>query len=270
MSTAGGQLAAKKPFLIGVTGGTASGKTEVCRRIVQLLGQDEVDAPQRQVEILRQESFYKELSEEEQQMADEGCYNFDHPDAFDFDRLEHTLSELVAGRTVQVPVYDYGSRTMLEKRTLRPTEVVLVVGILVLYSPPVRSMLHMKLFVDVDSDNRLARRVMRDTAERNRDLEATLHQYTEYVKPAFDDFTSPTKKYADVILPRGVDNGVAINLIGQHIRDILSGGVIYTQRPPRQRTTSCSDGPASTGSGGAGAAAAGTGKTSEPSLSRPH
>ncbi|KAG7268202.1 hypothetical protein CRUP_022891 [Coryphaenoides rupestris] len=218
------------PFLIGVSGGTASGKSTVCAKIMELLGQNMVDHHQRQVAIVSQDSFYRVLTPDQRAKAVKGQYNFDHPDAFDNELMYQTLKEIVEGRVVEVPTYDFVTHSRLENKiTVYPADVVLFEGILVFYTQEVRDMFHMKLFVDTDSDVRLSRRVLRDMT-RGRELEQILSQYTTFVKPAFEEFCLPTKKYADVIIPRGVDNMVAINLIVQHIQDILNGDLCRWQR----------------------------------------
>ncbi|XP_072310724.1 uridine-cytidine kinase 1 isoform X2 [Eucyclogobius newberryi] len=226
----GSEKSRHHPFLIGVSGGTASGKSTVCAKIMELLGQNKVDHHQRKVAIISQDSFYKILTPEQKSKALRGQYNFDHPEAFDTDLMYQTLKDIVEGRVVEVPTYDFVTHSRLpESLTFYPADVVLFEGILVFYPLKVREMFHMKLFVDTDSDVRLSRRVLRDV-NRGRDLEQILTQYTTFVKPAFEEFCLPTKKYADVIIPRGVDNMVAINLIVQHIQDILNGDICKWQR----------------------------------------
>ncbi|CAH1373836.1 unnamed protein product [Tenebrio molitor] len=217
-------LDAKTPFLIGVSGGTASGKSTVCKRIMEKLGQVDVDHTQRQVVCISQDSFYRDLTPSEIQKAERGLFNFDHPDAFNETLMKESLMDILAGKIVQIPTYDYKNHSLRndEILTIYPADVVLFEGILVFYFPEVRKLFHMKLFVDTDSDTRLARRVPRDINERGRDLEQVLNQYMTFVKPAFEEFCSPTKKFADVIIPRGADNTVAIDLIVQHIREILN------------------------------------------------
>ncbi|KAM9383886.1 uridine-cytidine kinase 2-A [Pholidichthys leucotaenia] len=216
----------RHPFLIGVAGGTASGKSSVCSKIMELLGQNKIDHHQRQVVILSQDSFYRVLTPEQKTKALRGQFNFDHPDAFDNDLIITTLWAIKEGKTVHIPVYDFVSHSRKEETvTVYPADVVLFEGILMFYSQEIRELFQMKLFVDTDADTRLSRRVLRDISERGRDLESILAQYINFVKPAFEEFCLPTKKYADVIIPRGVDNMVAINLIVQHIQDILNGGL---------------------------------------------
>ncbi|XP_031728790.1 uridine-cytidine kinase 2-A [Anarrhichthys ocellatus] len=215
-----------QPFLIGVAGGTASGKSSVCSKIMELLGQNEIDHHQRQVAILSQDSFYRVLTPEQKAKALKCQFNFDHPDAFDNDLIIATLWDIKKGKTVHIPVYDFVSHSRKEETvTVYPADVVLFEGILMFYSQEIRDLFQMKLFVDTDTDTCLSRRVLRDINERGRDLESVLAQYITFVKPAFEEFCLPTKKYADVIIPRGVDNLVAINLIVQHIQDILNGGL---------------------------------------------
>ncbi|XP_059218327.1 uridine-cytidine kinase isoform X2 [Stomoxys calcitrans] len=216
----------KKPFLIGVAGGTASGKSTVCKKIMMELGQADMDHTKRQVVTISQDSFYRELTAAEEAKAFHGLYNFDHPDAFNEQLIYETLEAILKGFKVEIPGYDYKTNSLDHKNkiTIYPADVVLFEGILVFYFPKIRDLFHMKLFVDTDSDTRLARRVPRDINERGRDLDTVLTQYMTYVKPAFEEFCSPTKKFADVIIPRGADNTVAIDLIVRHIGEILRPG----------------------------------------------
>jgi len=239
-----GGLGNKAPFLIGVAGGTASGKSTVCRRIMEKLGQDSMDHRQRQVVCISQDSFYKELDDEvDKAKAFKGMYNFDHPDSIDSELTVKTLHDILNGKVVKIPVYDFktNSRRADEHVTIYPADVVLFEGILAFYFAEMRDLFHMKLFVDTDSDTRLSRRVLRDIKERGRDLEQIIYQYTTYVKPAFEEFCLPTKKYADVIIPRGADNVVAIDLIVQHSRDLMRVSHNGYSVARRRRTSSCSD-----------------------------
>ncbi|KAL6489823.1 hypothetical protein MHYP_G00001680 [Metynnis hypsauchen] len=241
----------KQPFLIGVSGGTASGKSSVCEKIMELLGQNKIDHHQRQVATLSQDSFYRELTPEQKAKALKGQFNFDHPDAFDNELIMKTLHDIMQGKTVHIPVYDFVTHSRKDEYvTLYPADVVLFEGILMFYTQEIRDLFQMKLFVDTDPDTRLSRRVLRDISERGRELEQVLSQYITFVKPAFEEFCLPTKKYADVIIPRGADNLVAINLIVQHIQDILNGGFSKRQNgyvnghgTPRQRRPSESSRP---------------------------
>ncbi|KAF6128075.1 uridine-cytidine kinase 1 [Phyllostomus discolor] len=149
----------QRPFLIGVSGGTASGKSTVCEKIMELLGQNEVDHRQRKLVILSQDRFYKVLTAEQKAKALKGQFNFDHPDAFDNDLMHRTLKNIVEGKTVEVPTYDFVTHSRLPETTVvYPADVVLFEGILVFYSQEIRDMFHLRLFVDTDSDVRLSRR----------------------------------------------------------------------------------------------------------------
>lgn len=219
-----GHCQRRQPFLIAVAGGTASGKSTVCKKIVELLDQHNVDKLDQRVDIISQESFYRELDEKERVLAAKGCFDFDHPSAFDDKLMAETLQNIKSGLPVKIPKYDFvkNSRDTENEQTVNPADVILVEGILVFYFKEIRDMFNMKLFVDTDADTRLSRRVMRDINEHKRPLEQILNQYTKFVKPAFEEFCLPTKKYADVIIPRGADNTVAIDLIVQHIRDLFN------------------------------------------------
>jgi len=207
-------------FIIGVAGGTASGKTTVCKCIIESLSENNMN---NRIVILSQDSFYKPLTPAQQQLAGNGKYNFDHPDAFDTELMLEKILQIRAGETVEIPIYDFVNHCR-SKDVFKvfPTDIILIEGILVLYIKELRSLMDMKLFVDTDSDIRLSRRVQRDIETRGRKLENVLIQYTAFVKPAFEEFCLPTKKYADVIIPRGGENKVAIGLIVQHITDLLN------------------------------------------------
>ncbi|KAL9326608.1 hypothetical protein ACSQ67_007253 [Phaseolus vulgaris] len=198
------------PFIIGVAGGTASGKTTVCDIIIQQL-------KDHRVVLLCQDSFYRGLTNDELQRVHE--YNFDHPNAFDTEQLVETLAQLKSGQSVQIPIYDFKlhQRSTDRSRQVNASDVIIMEGILVFHEQRVRNMMNMKIFVDGDPDVRLARRIKRDTVERGRDVQS----YAKFVKPAYEDFILPSKKYADIIIPRGGENRVAIDLIVQHIRTKL-------------------------------------------------
>ncbi|KAL0353472.1 UNVERIFIED_CONTAM: Uridine kinase-like protein 4 [Sesamum angustifolium] len=204
----------KQPFVIGVAGGAASGKTTVCDMIIEQLRDQ-------RVVLVNQDSFYHNLTPEELKRVHE-C-NFDHPDAFDTEQLLSIMEKLKHGQAVDIPKYDFRSykNDVFPARRVNPSDVIILEGILIFHDPRVRDFMNMKIFVDTDADVRLARRIRRDTVEKGRDIGMVLDQYSKFVKPAFDDFILPTKKYADIIIPRGGDNHVAIDLIVQHIRTKL-------------------------------------------------
>ncbi|GAX82816.1 hypothetical protein CEUSTIGMA_g10242.t1 [Chlamydomonas eustigma] len=206
------------PFIIGVTGGTASGKTTFCDMVAQKLNDS-------CVVMLSQDSFYRNLTAEEKQQAAAKNYNFDHPDAFDVTLMMRCLEELKNGRAVDVPCYDFSThaRDPLNSRRVEPADVVIIEGILVLHMAEIRKMLSMKVFVDTDDDVRLARRIQRDVTCRGRDVAGVIEQYTRFVKPAFDQFIAPSRKVADLIIPwhGSSNNMVAIDLITEHIKTKL-------------------------------------------------
>merc|ERR1711992_175834 len=177
-------MEARKPFMIGVAGGTASGKSTVRDLLMEKLGQHEVNMDEKQVVHLSQDSFYRELTHAESEKAKKGMFNFDHPNAFDHELMELCLQQILAGRPTQVPVYDFKTNARVPGivTTIYPSDVVLVEGILVFYYANMRNLFDLKLFVDTDADIRLARRVMRDIEDRGRDLEHVLHQYTTLIK----------------------------------------------------------------------------------------
>jgi len=211
----------KSPFMIGVAGGTASGKSTVCKKIMERLGKEYLVHSQSRVVLIAQDAFYRPLSEAESLKAQRGEFNFDHPDSFDTDLILATLKRIQAGKSCKIPEYNFVTSSRTGEKTIYPADVVLFEGILMFYQPEIRSMFDMKLFVDSDADTRLARRVIRDTRDRGRTLDNVLNQYTKLVKPAFEEFCLPTKKFADVIIPRGSENTVAIDLIVQHIWELL-------------------------------------------------
>ncbi|KAL1566946.1 Uridine kinase-like protein 3, variant 2 [Salvia divinorum] len=204
----------KQPFVIGVGGGASSGKTTVCDMIIEQLHDQ-------RVVLVNQDSFYHNLTPEELKRVNE--YNFDHPDAFDTEQLLCILKKLKHGQAVDIPKYDFKSykNDVFPARRVNPSDVIILGGILVFHDPRVRDLMNMKIFVDADADVRLARRIRRDTVEKGRDAGMVLDQYARFVKPAFEDFILPTKKFADIIIPRGGDNPVAIDLIVQHLRTKL-------------------------------------------------
>ncbi|GAM27797.1 hypothetical protein SAMD00019534_109730, partial [Acytostelium subglobosum LB1] len=202
----------KCPLVIGVCGGSASGKTSVCHKVIQSLNV-------RWVVLLSMDSFYKPIGKD----VDPTSYNFDHPNAFDYDLMIKTIGDMRQGKRVHIPIYDFKTHSRLARQeTVYGADVIILEGILTLYSKELRELMDIKIFIDTDDDVRLARRLRRDISERGRTVESVIHQYTKYVKPSFDDYILPTKKHADVIIPRGSDNLVAIELLTQHIRSKLS------------------------------------------------
>ncbi|KAH9424324.1 UMP-CMP kinase [Dermatophagoides pteronyssinus] len=220
----------KQPFVIGVAGGTASGKSTVCSKIIKRLGPIDPTSiylsHEKRVVRISQDSFYRKLTDDDRQMVDKGLFNFDHPTAFDVDLMVKTLRDVCDGKMVRVPIYNYNENEISDKEEIiYPADVILFEGLLLFYFPELRNMFHMKIFVDTDPDTRLSRRVMRDVKERNRDLSSVLAQYLKFVKPSFEEFCLPTKKYADIVVPRGPDNEVAVDLIVTQIHSVVDPSI---------------------------------------------
>ncbi|MGY3734825.1 uridine kinase [Lactococcus hircilactis] len=202
-----------KPIIIGVTGGSASGKTSVSHAILESFTDENIG-------MIEHDSYYKDQSNltfEERTKT-----NYDHPLAFDTDYLIAQLKELRAGRAVDVPIYDYSNHTR-SKKTYRqePVDVLIVEGILVLEDERLRDLMDIKIFVDTDDDVRIIRRIRRDIEERGRTLDSVITQYLNAVKPMYHQFIEPTKRYADVIIPEGVSNIVGIDIITTKVASIL-------------------------------------------------
>ncbi|KAM3839435.1 uridine-cytidine kinase-like 1 [Vipera latastei] len=200
----------KEAFVIGLGGGSASGKTTVARMIIEAL-----DVPW--VVLLSMDSFYKVLTKEQQELAASNDFNFDHPDAFDFDLMIATVKKLKQGKSVKIPIYDFTTHSRKKEWVSPASEGG---GLDVIAPPPLR-LLDMKIFVDTDSDIRLVRRLRRDISERGREIEGVIKQYNKFVKPAFDQYIQPTMRLADIVVPRGSGNTVAIDLIVQHVHSQL-------------------------------------------------
>ncbi|XP_076132140.1 uridine-cytidine kinase-like 1a isoform X1 [Alosa pseudoharengus] len=213
----------KDAFVIGLCGGSASGKTTVANKIIEAL-----DVPW--VVLLSMDSFYKVLTAEEQALAASNDYNFDHPGAFDFELLVATLRKLKQGKSVKIPVYDFTTHSRHKDwKNLYGASVIIFEGIMSFADKELLQLLDMKIFVDTDSDIRLVRRLRRDITERGRDIEGVIKQYNKFVKPAFEQYIEPTMRLADIVVPRGGGNMVAIDLIVQHVQSQLEEVKLYWQ-----------------------------------------
>lgn len=203
-------------IVIGIAGGTGSGKTTITREIVKRLGNN--------VTVLTHDSYYKEhhdLTYEERTQL-----NYDHPNAFDNDMMADAIAKLKSGEAVEVPIYDYTIHDRTENTmTLHPTHVILVEGILIYHSEELRNLMDIKLFVDTDADVRILRRIVRDIKERGRSLDSVVSQYLNTVKPMHEAFVEPSKKYADIIIPEGGENLVALEMVVHRIEGHLKGGL---------------------------------------------
>ncbi|MBL1227674.1 uridine kinase [Enterococcus sp. BWB1-3] len=202
-----------QPIIIGVTGGSGSGKTSVSRAIFNYF-------PDHSIMMLEHDSYYKDqshLSFEERLTT-----NYDHPFAFDTDLLIEHLKQLLNCQPIEKPVYDYVAHTRSSETVIQePKDVIILEGILILEDPRLRELMDIKLYVDTDDDTRIIRRIKRDMEERGRTLDSVIDQYLTVVKPMYHQFIEPTKRYADVIVPEGGENHVAIDLITTKIKSIL-------------------------------------------------
>ncbi len=193
-------------LVIGIAGGSGSGKTTVVKAITEKLNAE-------RVVVIPQDSYYKDSSD----LTDEEkrAHNFDHPDAIDWELLCRQLSELKRGRTIKQPVYSYisCSRSKTETVTVEPADVIIIEGILIFTCEELRKQMDVKIFVDADDDDRLMRVMARDITERGKDVRWVIERYSRTVKPMFLQFIEPSKRYADIIIPQGGHNKVAVDII---------------------------------------------------------
>lgn len=210
-----------KPLIIGIAGGTGSGKTTLVDRLKEQFGDD--------VSVISHDNYYKahhDLSLEERQ-----ALNYDHPASFDTDQMVADLENLCRGKPVTCPVYDFAAHDRSEETvTVAPNKVILVEGILVFENKALRNLMDIKIFVDTDADVRVLRRILRDVKKRGRSLESVVEQYLSTVKPMHEQFVEPSKRYADVIVPEGGKNLVALMMIVQRIAYHIEHGDIVSEQ----------------------------------------
>ena len=205
--------ASPPPVIIGIAGGTGSGKTTVALRVQQA-------APGKTVQIIHHDSYYRDNAHLD--LQDRAAINYDHPSAFETELLVAHLAELKRGQAVDVPVYDYTTHSRCaETRRVEPADIVFVEGILVLESEVLRGLMDIRLYVGVDADERFIRRLQRDVRERGRSVDSVIEQYMKVVRPMHQQFVSPTKRHAHLIIPEGGHNQVAIDLIAARIQSII-------------------------------------------------
>lgn len=203
-----------KPVIIGIAGGTGSGKSTVAKSIFKSL-------PEKNISILEQDAYYKEQSHME--LEDRIKTNYDHPFAFDTDLMVEHVKQLIAGNAVEKPIYDFTIHNRVEQTIpVYPREIIIVEGILILEDERLRNLMDIKIFVDTDADVRVIRRIKRDIQDRGRTLDSVISQYLKTVKPAHDVFIEPTKKFADLIIPEGGYNRVAVEIMVSTIKSRLS------------------------------------------------
>ncbi|HSK11464.1 MAG TPA: uridine kinase [Vicinamibacterales bacterium] len=207
-------MASEGPVVIGVAGGSGSGKTTVVRRIVDSLGE-------REVVVLEHDRYYRDHPE--LRLEERAALNYDHPDSLETGLLVRHVNDLRAGASIELPNYDFTRHARRSStETVHPAKVIIVEGILIFADAPLRELMDVKVFVDTDDDTRFIRRLQRDVAERGRTMESVVEQYLGTVKPMYLEFVEPTKRYADLIIPRGGHNVVAVDLLLTLIRSLTS------------------------------------------------
>ena len=202
----------KDILIVGIAGGSASGKTTVVNRIKEFFGDG--------ITVIGHDNYYK--AHDDMTYEERTHLNYDHPNAFDTERMIEDVKKIKAGEIVDIPVYDYGAHNRSHKtQTIMPQRVVVLEGILLLYDAQLRNLMDVKIFVDAPADERLVRRIKRDMAERERSLQSVLTQYQDTVRPMHEQFVEPTKAYADVIIPRGGENHVGIGILRSFLEQKL-------------------------------------------------
>jgi uridine kinase len=200
-------------MIIGIAGGTGSGKTTVVKKIMSLF-------PEKDVVLLSQDNYYKDNSH--LPLEERKLINFDHPDSIEFDLLTEHIKELKQNKSIRQPIYSYLTCTRSKETNLiLPQKVIIVEGILILSDKNLRKQMDVKIFVDAPADDRLIRVIRRDIVERGRTVEDVINRYEHTVKPMHDQFIEPSKKYADIIIPQGGNNSVAIKVLGDIIKNKL-------------------------------------------------
>lgn len=208
-------------MIIGICGGTGSGKTTVAKSIVQSVSESDVI-------FIQQDSYYRDLKD--MPLDDRNIANFDHPDSVDNDLMIHHLKRLRTGKSAELPIYDFRTHSRkAETRHAQPKPIVIVEGILIFAEPKILEQLDIKVFVETPDDIRFIRRLQRDIADRGRTVESVIEQYLVTVRPMHQQFVEPTKRYADVIIPEGGHNQVGIELICGRIRDQLAQAIAKEQ-----------------------------------------
>lgn len=206
-------MSAHAPIIIGVAGGTGSGKTTIANEILQRLGEDKIA-------YIQHDAYYRNLSHFTPKQRSK--VNFDHPDSLETELLIEHLRALIAGQAIQVPVYDFTHHARTTQTLhLEPHPVVLLEGILILVEKALRDLMNVRIFVDTDADIRFIRRLKRDIHERGRSLDSVINQYLNTVRPMHLEFVEPSKRHADVIIPEGGFNPVALDMIVAQIRSLI-------------------------------------------------
>ncbi|MDO5292163.1 MAG: uridine kinase [bacterium] len=200
--------------IVGIAGGSASGKTTIVNMIKEYFKND--------IELISHDNYY--WAHDDMPLEERSKLNYDHPSSFDTKKMIEDVKELKAGKAIYRPEYDYTMHTRSKETVLvEPKKVIIVEGILILEDAELRDLMDIKVFVDTDADERLMRRITRDIHDRGRSIESVLTQYTQTVKPMHEQFVEPSKKYADIIIPRGGENKTGISILTEHLRLLLNG-----------------------------------------------
>lgn len=203
----------KDCIIIGVAGGSGSGKTTVANNLVKVFSREDAI-------LIEQDSYYRELSH--LAIEERALNNFDHPDSIEFELMKKHILELKNNKEVEIPIYDFKTHSRKkEKEVIHPSKIIVVEGILIFAVKEIRDLFDMKIFVDTDADEMLLRRIERDISERGRSFESVKNQYLRTVKPMYLEFCEPSKRYADVIIPRGGENKIAIDMILARLKRYL-------------------------------------------------
>ena len=206
-------MGSRRPFILGVAGGTCSGKTTVAERLAELMGEEDLA-------LIKLDSYYWPY--DDKPMAQRTLVNYDHPDSFDWPLLTDHVRALCDGRAVPVPVYDYANFARTgDVCIVGPAKIVVIEGILVLYEPELRDLFDLKVYVDTDADLRFIRRLERDVVERGRTPQSIIAQYLETVRPSHLQFIEPSKRHADVIVPHGGMNAPALDVLLARVRELV-------------------------------------------------
>lgn len=204
-----------KPVVIGITGGSGSGKTTIAHEVANQINDDD------RIMIITQDSYYKDNTGLD--MEERKKINYDHPNAFDMPLLEAQINQLLHRKAIEMPTYDFTAHTRSDETIhVEPADIIILEGILVLFNEDIRNLMDIKVYVDTDDDIRFIRRLQRDMQERGRSLDSVISQYMDTVKPMYHQFIEPTKRYADIIIPEGGANGVAIDMLTTKIRSVLA------------------------------------------------
>lgn len=202
-----------EPLIIGVAGGSGSGKTTVVRHIIDTIGEEDIL-------LIQHDSYYRDLKH--LSFEERTKQNFDHPSALETELMIRHIKALKEGYQVEIPIYDFTRHIRKDETQLaNPKKIILLDGILIFTEKELRDLMNIKLYVDTDDDIRLLRRIQRDIVERDRQLENVLNQYEKHVRPMHLEFVEPTKRYADIIIPRGGENKVALDMVNALIQDRL-------------------------------------------------